>query len=382
MKNILKYLSRQSDSPGVIYGYDKYLDKKESPKKALLSYLVNPLLSDRKLYNFSNAGIAVTWPKILNQLGFSVDIIDWSNSSFSAENTYDLIIMHGGANTESLHRAVRGDTVLIYFASGCYWQFHNRQEKARFDYFEHRHGVSLPPDRMIEASEEEANRIADGIICLGNKFTESTFSRFKNVYSLKIGSYMDAGNLKQDKDIEVGRKNFLFFSGNGNVHKGLDLLLDTFAGLPDYHLHICTNLDPEFEEFYNSLLYKSGNIHFHGFVPPSSAKFYSLTRRCNYIVLPSCSEGNPGSVVDCMRQGLVPLVSREAGLDTENFGITLARTDLESLKKAIIKLSNESITDLKEKSKNALNASAEYSPGVFEAGLKKYVKMIYEGAAK
>lgn len=371
-------------SPKKIFSYPLPRGQKSS-HSALVSYLTSPLFSKVKpdeVVNFSNTGIALSWPKVVTGIGFHTEVIDWDNTSFEPSKIYDLVVLHGGKNTAKLKPAIGPRTKVIYFASGCYWQFHNAKERERFEYFEKRHGVKLPPDRLILDSEEEANQLADGIICLGNEHTKSTFSKFKNVYNLKVGSYGNSRSAKQPKAIKIGRKNFLFFSGNGNIHKGLDLLLDVFKELPDYNLYICTNLDPEFEKFYYDLLYNATNIHFEGYVPPRSERFGQLVDSCDFVTLPSCSEGSPGSVVDCMQQGLIPIVSLEAGLDTGDFGLTLPKTDLSTLKRAIKEASDKSLEELTKMSAASQLAALEYSPEAFEANLKKYVELIYKGSSK
>jgi glycosyltransferase involved in cell wall biosynthesis len=351
-------------------------------RKALVSFLVDPLYHQQKgvkFVKYSNEGIAAALVKVIRSLGYRVEVINWNDTSFAPNNQYDLVLIHGGANLKNLEPAIGNKTKVIYFATGCYWQFHNSAEKKRFRDFKKRHGVELPLDRYIGSSEEEANSKADGIICLGNSFTRSTFSKFKNVYNLNIGSYYDDHYENSSKDITSGRKNFLFFSGDGNVHKGLDLLLDIFSKQKDKHLYICTHLDEEFEEYYKDILYKSDNIHYMGYVIIKSEKYYELMDKCDFVVLPSCSEGSPGSVVDCMQHGLIPLVSHESGLDVKGYGRVLKTSSLTNLEKAINELSSAAESDLLVMSRNARRAALEdFSPAAFESNLKRYIKQIAE----
>jgi len=103
----------------------------------------------------------------------------------------------------------------------------------------------LPYDRWIQDCEEYANESADGIICLGNIVARDSYSKFPLVINLNNAAYHDTRYERTKKDFNRGRNNFLFFSGSGNVHKGLDLLLEAFSQLPA-HLYICQYISPDF----------------------------------------------------------------------------------------------------------------------------------------
>ena len=47
------------------------------------------------------------------------------------------------------------------------------------------------------------------------------------------------------KDFERARSAFLWFGSGGLVHKGLDLVLEAFAGLPDCRLFVCGPISRE-----------------------------------------------------------------------------------------------------------------------------------------
>ena len=56
------------------------------------------------------------------------------------------------------------------------------------------------------------------------------------------------------------------------------------------------------------------NIHPVGWVTVNGSEYNELVRKCAFVILPSCSEGQSGSVVQCMYSGLfLCLVPEEAG---------------------------------------------------------------------
>ena len=294
-------------------------------KRALVSYITHPFrtpVSNNVEIQFSNSGLARSIVKVLNESGYVVDLVDWDDESFLPCGQYDLFIGHGGCNYKHIAQNLFQDTSKIYFATGIYWREFNRREHERFQALYDRKAVSLPYDRWIYYSEEYANQNADGIICLGNNNVKDSFSKFSHVLCLNNAAYPDDHFNLTKKDYSAGRNNFLFFAGAGNVHKGLDLLLEAFSQTT-LHLWICQDIRADFFEAYHRELLDYPNIHQVGTVGMRSTQFYDLVNECNFVILPSCAEGQPGSVIECMHQGLIPIVSRESNIDTGDFGITL-----------------------------------------------------------
>jgi glycosyltransferase involved in cell wall biosynthesis len=313
-------------------------------KRALLSYITGPFklsTDDPSNSQFSYTGIARSIVRVLNELGYVVDVVEWLDTVFVPKKKYDLFIGHGGCNFENIARNLPSHVIKIYFSTGIYWQEFNPREEERFRWLEKRRGIRLPYDRWIQYSEEYANESADGIICLGNQVAKDSYSKFPLVINLNNAAYHDDRYDRTKKDFASGRDKFLFFSGWGNVHKGLDLLLEAFAQV-DAHLYICQAISPDFHKVYRQELEDFPNIHLMGHVPIRSPEFYELVDRCNFVILPSCAEGQPGSVVDCMHQGLIPVVSRESNIDTGDYGITLPNCSINEIVKAVNYLSQQS----------------------------------------
>lgn len=364
----------------VNYG-NGYLKKK--PKRALLSYLPEPIersFKGQKTVRFSNDGIALAWPKVLNNLGYSVDIVNWDDTDFVPKEDYDLFIAHGAKNFEHIYKNLVDKPKTIYFSTGSYWKFHNQQEEGRFKDFKKRHGIDLPKDRYIEANEEFANKSADAIICLGNKDVKETYNKFKHVYNLPIGCFPDDHLKQHPKDFESNKFNFLFHAGGGNIHKGLDLAIDAFELLPDnYHLTIMTPMDKDFKKYYSNVLSKP-KYQLLGSLDLRSPEFYEALDNCNYVILPSCSEGSPGSVVECMMQGIIPIVSTEAHIDVGKFGIQLSNSLVGTIKQSLEKLATMPLGEIQKMSNRARHTALnDYSPAIFEKNLINILKNIGVG---
>jgi len=101
------------------------------------------------------------------------------------------------------------------------------------------------------------------------------------------------------------------------VHKGLDVLLEAVAADPGLSLDVCGDVggEPDFARAYRGELHESPNIRVHGFVDVTGPGFGALQAACGAMVLPSCAEGQAGTVTVAMAFGLPCLVSRACGFD-------------------------------------------------------------------
>jgi len=352
-------------------------------KQALLSYIQAPFrLPPEHKVEFSNAGIARSWMRVLKELGYEVDVIEWNDTSFRSNKTYDLFVGHGGANWEYLRKNVVGDCARIYFSTGSYWQEHNRAEVGRFESLKQRRGISLPYDRLITHSEEFANQDADGIIALGNADVAKTYAKFPLCISVNNGVYADDHFDRHPKDYESGRRRFVFFGGVGSVHKGLDRLIEAFAGL-DADL-ICTGrIENEFAGAYQLSKQPFPNVKFVGWIPLKSTDFYQLMDACNHVIFPSCAEGQPGSVLECMNQGLIPIISRASHIDVHDCGTILETCSVEEIRENVQRAMAEPVESLRDKSiKTRQIILRDHAEETFCENLKSAVQRVAQKAAK
>ncbi|MCX5641810.1 MAG: glycosyltransferase [Candidatus Omnitrophica bacterium] len=348
-----------------------------SQKRALVAYITAPFRlgpDDPRNLEFSNIGIGRSIVRALNELDYVVDVVEYSDKRFMPRNDYDLFIGHTGRNFQRIAGRLKPGTVKIYFSSGPYWRFWNEQEVKRIESLRQRRQVKYPFERIIKESEEWANENADAIICLGNDYARQSYSRFPKVFNLNNASYYDDRYDWTKKDFTSARKNFLFFSGPGNVHKGLDLLLEAFIGL-GAHLYICQRINPDFLKIYRNELTVAPNIHLVGVIPMRSRQFYELVDRCAFIINPSCAEGQPGGVVECMHQGLIPVVSRETNIDTGDYGITFQDCSVGEIVETVRDLSGRSPEWCAEMSRKTRRvAVSEFSASLFLRNIKDIIR--------
>jgi glycosyltransferase involved in cell wall biosynthesis len=139
------------------------------------------------------------------------------------------------------------------------------------------------------------------------------------------------------------------------VHKGLDLVLEAFAQMPEYHLTVCGPIENEkdFQVAFHKELYQTSNIQTLGWIDIKSEQFVRLARVHTGIIYPSCSEGGGGSVIACLHAGLIPILTYESSIDVMDFGLILPDASIDSIKNSIASIAALPHTELKHKSKEA-----------------------------
>jgi glycosyltransferase involved in cell wall biosynthesis len=252
---------------------------------------------------------------------------------------------------------------------------------------QHRRGITLPALRFDPPTP--AIEHADCAVVLGNEFTIGTYSYAnKPIYRLPISAPF-VYPWPQRKDFEASRRNFLWFGSHGFVHKGLDLVLEAFAEMPEYHLTVCgpieLDVEKDFKNAFNKELYQTSNICTVGWVDVGSPEFVQIVDQCAALIYPSCSEGQCGGVIVCMHAGLIPILSYESGVDVEGFGFLLQDCSVEGIKNSIRMVASLSAEALRKKARQAWEfARANHTREKFAEEYRKVVGAIisaYRGNA-
>jgi glycosyltransferase involved in cell wall biosynthesis len=202
-----------------------------------------------------------------------------------------------------------------------------------------RKGVLLKPRRQVAPTLSP--QLADEIVVLGNDFTRGTYEFLgKPLTRIPISSAYQF-RFPENRDHEAAKRRFLWLGSYGMAHKGLDLVLEAFAGMPELELTVCGRPEKE-EDFFNlyekELKYTS-NIKLHGWVDMDSDEFKKITSTHAAVVYPSSSEGGAGSVIHCMHAGMVPICTKEASVDLESFGMQINSRSVDDVRTACKKFS-------------------------------------------
>jgi len=369
----LKFLKKK-----VLYNFHKYCDEKNG--HALMYYKTDPFFSSGlvKKYSHPNNWQAFEIAKILNKLGFWVDIIDRSINinELKLKDKYDLFIGIGGGGsgkyyfdiTSKLDKAIK-----IFYASTQEQSIYNSALKKRYDYFSERHpNQKFSQKGIFETDKTKIIDNIDAILSVGNGYAINTFRDYKKPI-FRIHPSTSPKIKFNIRDIKKKNQNkFFYFAGSRNILKGLDLLIESFSELPNLELYICTSArEKKFNDFYEKTLLEAKNIHWVGNIDVGGKKFNEITLGSGYVILPSSTEGTATSVTTCMRRGLVPIVTEQAGIDIKDFGYLIKDIRVDSLKNQIKAISKESREDFLERSKKAYLESFKYTQANYSEDLEK-----------
>ncbi len=328
--------------------------KKYTGKRVLLSYLTLPFLirPGEQLSTFhSNYWECAEIAKTFLEKGYKVDIIDWDNATFVPSVHYDICIdVHNNLRRLKPYLV---ETLKIFHITNAHWLVAKEGELNRLAALKKRRGFSLQPRRVLTPSYNIEE--ADCATILGNDYTKSTYAYAKKeIFRVPVSSTRTF-ELPRQKDFELARNHFLWFSGSGAIHKGLDLVLEAFARTPELYLTVCGPIKSEndFVDAYSKELRDTPNIVYLGRIDITGPKFLELTRTCGAVLLPSSSEGGGGSVVNCMQAGLIPVVTKEASVDTADFGIVILEATVDSVVASINKVATMPAEELRVRSEKA-----------------------------
>jgi glycosyltransferase involved in cell wall biosynthesis len=267
-------------------------------------------------------------------LGYDVDVIYHTNRTFVPNKDYRMFV-DVRCNLERLAPMLPEDCIKIAHIDVCHIIFQNVAEWKRLLDLQQRRGATLVarrfewPNQLIE--------VADCATILGNKFTMDTFSYAgKPLHPVPIIPCRPF-DWPENKDFEACRKRFLWFGSGGMVRKGLDLVLEAFAAMPDCHLTVCGPVSEEkdFEAAYEKELYRTPNITSVGWVDIEGPQFRDICRNSVALVYPSCAEGQCGGVITCMHAGLIPILSYESGVDVDDFGRILPSCSVSDIQNTV-----------------------------------------------
>lgn len=323
--------------------------------------------------------------RVLNQFGYWVDIIDrGASTNWLPEDKYRIFIGIGidGSGHHYLRLAKRVPSAIkILYATSSNPDQRNQFVRQRYTDFQQRTGFTMPIYRTAENIDTgQTAQITDHIICVGNHVTNHTFKSFhRPIHKIYLSTsprlILDPAAYYQKQP-----SNFLFLAGAGNILKGLDLLLEAFARLPHLNLYVCTALEDKFARHYRPLLAQAPNIHIENFVRIHSQRFRHLTNICGYSILPSCTEGCATSVTSSMRRGLVPVVTRQCGIDVDSYGHYIDDLSIPGLADQVSRLSDVKTTELREHVALSYQASAQYTQHAFSVSFTRALLNILKSA--
>jgi glycosyltransferase involved in cell wall biosynthesis len=294
----------------------------------------------------NNIGEARAMRETLLGLGFAVDVISRERTRFRPRHRYDLYV-GTRQNFARIAATLPSDCIRVAHLDTAHWLVNNAAIFARELELRDRRGVAIDSHKFIQINR--AIETADYATLLGNDFDFDGYAfAGKPVFQVPNPSAVTYP-WPEGKDFEAARGRFLWIGSQGLVHKGLDLVLEAFARMPDLHLTVCGPIreDRAFEAAYRRELLATPNIETLGWVDIASPAFADLCRRTAALVYPSAAEACCGTVVNSMQAGLIPIVSVGAGVDVDpDFGMVLDELSVEAVGQAARSLAARPPADL------------------------------------
>jgi len=353
-------------------------------ENALISYITNPFKNGIHLRH-TNQAEALEIAKVFGEIGYNVDIVDYYYEGNLNYNKYSVIFGFGEPLINSFYR--RNHKILtIYYGTGMHVIHQNHATLKRIEEVYKKKGKwLLESGRIVDKAWSVQTSLVNNIITLGNDEVVSSYQKYfsRKVYNIPISYYkiFNHEEILKNKNYNNSKNHFLWFGSLGLIHKGLDLLLEVFKKLPDVHLHICGPIDnePKFKKIYYEELYNTKNIHTYGYQNIQSKSFKDIINKCAFIIFPSCSEGEPSSVINVMVYGLIPIVTNTAGIRIKNYGIEIKELNHKSIKESVIKAVNLSESEIEKRAiKCASDTINSHSIEKYSYELKKALIDILE----
>ncbi|MEY8213583.1 MAG: glycosyltransferase [Colwellia sp.] len=343
-------------------------------KRVLLSYLTDALKNDIAVfkYNTNRQECLVLVTSLIKQ-GYVVDVVDCTDNSFISGIEYDYIIGFGVPfRTAKLEK--NGKRIL--YCTEKHPEFSFKEEQKRIDYLYNRHGVKWGIQRSGRYYLEVDYTLADEFVVMGQKTAAFIKEKYKLPSSLLHCIEPTAINVESISAMK-SQRGFLWLGSSGVVHKGLDLLLESFL-LADLEceLHICGAVEKDVS-FLGAAL-GDPRIKFHGVIDINSGLFNRILERVQYVVLPSCSEGVATSVLTGMGCGLIPLVTDACDIEAKGVGFKIESIDIESIA-GVLKLAfYQDDSSVKELSTNAIARVKNHnSISAFEGSIERIFKGVF-----
>jgi glycosyltransferase involved in cell wall biosynthesis len=314
--------------------------------------------------------------QVFVDLGYAVDVIHCANQKFIPWKPYDVMIDIRG-NLQRLRPYLPPGCIKILHCDTAHVVYQNAAEMTRILALQSRTGVSVPQNRLegLHLGVEHA----DYLTTCGNEFTMKTYAYAgKPIFRLpmvvqKMWPWPD------EKNFEVSRRRFLWFGSRGMVHKGLDVVLEAFVQLPEYQLTVIGPVldEPEFVEIYRKALFHTPNIKCVGWLDKFSDEFGAVLSQSVAHIFPSCSEAGAASVLETMAAGVIPLVTYEASIDVENFGVLLEDASSETIVHHVRAIASMSEGELRRRAQKAWEyAHKNNTPEQFERSYRATVEML------
>lgn len=288
-------------------------------------------------------------------LGFEVDIFHFEDHEFVPDSAYD-VALDIASNLGRIADSQAASLAKILYPTFAHWTEHNCRSYIRHRALAKRRGISIPPKRLV--TPNDSVEWADHILCKGGDFGRGTYD-FSGVEVTPVTQMRPAAlNEFVKRNVSECKRSFVWIGGSSAVHKGLDLVLEAFADMPELNLTVIGNVPSErlFAKTYKKELFDTPNIRVAGWIDTMSSDFREIVSNSVAIIAPSATELGCGSVIAGMMSGLIPITTEATDIDVSEIGISINEDTVTGVSEAVLAIANESDAVLEELSRAAWEA--------------------------
>lgn len=320
-----------------------------------LSYIKWPFedgWDSSKARGHTNAYEAVVIAEAWRDLGFRVEIVDYLNTVYIPSADCRIAIdIHN--NLERWAERLPPFCFKILHATGPHWLEWNLAELNGLSAIRDRKCVALQSRRQVKPSR--GIEVADHLTVLGNDYTSDTFAFAGKPFTRIPLSSAYEFSWPEGRDFSKAKRKFFWVASYGMVHKGLDLVLDAFAGMPELELTVCGRPEKEkdFYSLYEKELLRTQNIKTRGWIDMATSEFQDLACEHGTIIYPSKAEGGAGSAIHCMHAGMLPACTKSASIDLEDFGISINSDTVEAVQSAARRIASMPDEEVESRARKA-----------------------------
>lgn len=214
----------------------------------------------------------------------------------------------------------------------------------------------------IEAFENGLSK-TDLILLIGNNKIKETYLKYGvNESKLKVINYGIDYNHFEKRERGFEKIIFIYPVTSISLRKGFPFLMNAWRKINEtkignnIELHVLGRLKNGDFNYENYLSIK--NVEFKGEYFGGSEIHLDALNQAHYVILPSLSEGQAGTLLESMSCGCVPIATQETGINAVEYsGWDLEPGSVESIINTIhMVISNHSETNWKKRSDGARNA--------------------------
>lgn len=365
-KKLVRYVSSKIHQRNFVLNINKDNLVKDQ-KRVLISYLSDPFVGKIRSTH-SNTIECLQIVNVFIKLGFVVDVfhfLDERNLDLIRASDYDVVFGFGSPYLAA--RKSSTNAISLMYLTELHPSFSFQEEQKRIKNFEDKTGKKVTVQRSAKFFKAKEIQGDFGLI-MANDFTIKTYkSIFKKNYMISPTPLLNTNFTIENSFNKKNRNQFLWFGSSGVIHKGLDLLIDVFQLNPDLELIVCGLSDNERTLFLNI----PKNVKIYPSVDVQSEQFLEIIANSVFVVFPSCSEAKSTAVLTCMNHGLIPIVTKQVGIDVFDFGVFIDSIEISELSSLLCELSSFDYKTLEKMSFDCFHYTRDHY------NLKNYTDNLY-----